>query len=119
MFPNIFSMVSGLIGTQEFTWLRFSTRTTNEIGLDVTNTYPPLKVRGVVQPLQNDLREQYGIEFNVRSIIVYMPYNVLDIERDISGDRIIYRDLTYQVRNVTDWYHQNGWVSFIAVEINV
>lgn len=114
---NILEDALDIIGVQNFLYYQYLGRVTNSIGLDVPSRTPGLSVSGSFQPVPQSLYAQMGLDFQKYYANFYVPQNVIDIERDSSGDHFSYNGKLFQVESRTDWHGVNGWVSFLAVEI--
>ena len=107
-----------VIGRQSFQYYAFASRTTNEIGIDVSTYGPPRPITGSIQPVPRNLYEVYGLQFDKYYVTFFIERNVLDVARDVSGDQIIYCGSRFQVLQKTDWFHQDGWDALLAVQVN-
>ncbi len=114
---NILNLALSIIGNQSFQYKAFLARTPNEIGLDVSTYATPVTLNGNVQPVPRQLYQQYGLDFQRNYFTFFVSKNILDVDRDVSGDQIISGGVTFQVISKTDWYAANGWDSFLAVQV--
>ncbi len=57
--PNLLNIALTLVGKQTFTYLKFFSRSTNEIGLDVAIDSAPRLLTGQVQAVPRSLFEEY------------------------------------------------------------
>ena len=114
---NLLNTAMRAVGKQAFTYLQFVSRSTNSIGLDVAVYATPIELQGQVQAVPRKLFEQYGLDFQKNYLTFFVSDSILDIERDVSGDKMQYADKTYQCLSKTDWYNQNGWVEVLTVQI--
>jgi hypothetical protein len=115
--PNLLNMAMAVVGKQQFTYQKFVSREVNEIGALVPTYTSPQATSGQVQAAPRHLFELYGLDFQKTILIFYVSQDIIDIQRDVSGDKIQYQGATYQCLTETDWYKINGWKSIVAVKI--
>lgn len=58
-----------------------------------------------------------GLDFNKFYVNVFASLQIVDLQRDTSGDRFIYNGDLYQMSNGQSWYQQDGWATCLAVRI--
>lgn len=114
---NILKMAERLVSTQSFVYNRFKERETNGIGYDVATYYPPVAVRGSIQPIQRALYAQMGLDLQKNYYNIYLSKGIVDIRRDTSGDQFDFNCKKYQVLSITDWYAMDGWDQVLVVEV--
>jgi hypothetical protein len=116
---NILKMALTVIHRQIIHYYRFGYRQLNNIGQDVSIYQPPEAVRGSFQPVPRRLYEVYGLDLQKEYYMFYSLNNVLDIDRDISGDQIAYNGQRYQCESNTDWYVIDKWKGILCVRIGL
>jgi hypothetical protein len=47
----------------------------------------------------------------------YLSNNILDIQRDISGDQVSFMGKRFQVESSNDWYQLDGWKGMLCVDL--
>lgn len=114
---NLLALALTVIAPQDFTYFVNTGRDTNSIGLDITTYAAPVPMTGSVQPIPRSLYMNYGLDFQKNYNVFFIQQNVLDIARDISGDRIIFDGKTFQVLSKTDWFAQDGWDAVLTVQV--
>lgn len=114
---NLLNMALGLIGPQSVQWLRFQGITQNAAGFDVPTWQAPVEVLGSFQPVQASLLQQLGLDWTKNYATFFASYDVTDVDRDKTGDRLIYAGRTYQVESKNPWFAQDGWENVLAVEV--
>lgn len=110
-------MAVSVVGKQSFTYLKFLSRSENGIGLDVPIYAAPITISGQIQAVPRNLFQQYGLDFQKTYLTFFVSKDILDIERDVSGDQIIFNSNTYQCLSETDWFNINGWKGVLTVKI--
>jgi hypothetical protein len=119
MLPNLLNMAMTLIGSQQFTWNKFLSTSLNSIGQDVSIYSPPICVYGQVQAVPRELFDKFGLLFQKKYLIFYISKDIMEIDRNISGDQIVFNGKTYKCLYETDWFQINGWSGVIAVQITL
>lgn len=114
---NILAMASRLIVQQSFVYEAFVTRTTNSIGLDVPTYATGVPMTGSVQPVNRKFYQFMGLDFQKNYVLFYVQKNILDLTRDVSGDRFVFNGITYQCESKTNWFPQDGWDEVLCIEI--
>lgn len=114
---NLLNQAMALISKQCFYYQQFISRATNSIGQDVSTYASSVTMWGSAQPVPRQLFEAYGLDFQRRYQMFYVPQNMNDIARDVAGDLIIYGSRTYECISKTEWFAADGWISVLAVEI--
>jgi hypothetical protein len=61
--------------------------------------------------------QQLGLDLKKKYYTVYFSNDVLDIERDVSGDQISYNGRQLQATSGIDWFSLDGWKSVLMVDI--
>lgn len=114
---NILNMAMSVIQKQDFTYQPFKTRTLNEIGNFVADYDSGIPVKGSVQPVPRNLYQGMGLDFEKNYFNFFVPADIFDVERDISGDQFIFQCKNFQCESKTAWYGIDGWVQVLCVEV--
>ena len=107
------------IGSTPVQYYRFSSRTENSAGIDVT-TYiiPQLCILGSFQPVKRQLYERMGLDLSKRYADWYVPnVEAVDLDRDVSGDVIEVNGRRWELVGENDWFSMDGWKSMLCVDI--
>ena len=118
MISNVLSMAQSVIPPVCITYYKFMDREVNDVGVIVSGYDDGITIYANVHPVQRSVYQDYGLDFNKKYIKVFAQKNVIDLDRDVSADKIKYDGEMYQVHNKTDWKRYNGWNSFLAVRID-
>ena len=113
---NILARASRLLATQTFQYFAFKSRVTNAAGLDVPTYNKPQTMKGSVQPVPRRLYVQFGLDFQRNYYNVYVSQDVIDVERDVSGDQIIFNGVKLQCESATRWFDMDGWTAILCVQ---
>lgn len=114
---NLLNQALTLIGGQRFIYRAFSSRSTNSIGLDVATYLPDAAVTGSIQAVPRNMYEQMGLDLQKSYINIYISHDVVDIDRDVSGDQVVFFGALYQCISKTAWKSIDGWNQVLAVRI--
>lgn len=114
---NIMGLALSVIRPQPVQWAAFTGRTTNAAGLDVPTWAAPVAIRGSVQDVDRAQMQTLGLDMLQEYVNVYTSNPVKTVQRDGSGDRIIYNGNTYSCESSADWYAQDGWVAVLCVKV--
>lgn len=114
---NILNMALSVIAKSSFQYYAFVSRTPNEVGQDIATYASPTILRGSVQPIPRSLYQEYGLDFQRNYVNVYISRDMMDIARDVSGDKIIFNRNTYQCVSKTAWDAIDGWDAVLCVQI--
>lgn len=107
-----------LIAPQTVSYFSFKSRSTNAIGLEETLYNPPILIDGSLQPVPRKFYEMYGLDFEKSYYIFYTSMKVLDIQRGVSGDQIVFNKQQFQCLSNNDWFAVDGWVGVLCVLVN-
>lgn len=115
---NILKMATSIIPTQSIEYISYNSRTTNDVGLEVATYGTPQTLKANVQAVSRSTYEALGLDFQKKYITVFIEKGLLDLNRGVSGDKLIFNGGTYQVESETDWMSQDGWTYLTAVQID-
>jgi hypothetical protein len=114
---NILSTALRVLSAQSFQYLACQPRDLNSIGVYVPSYAPPVTLTGSVQPVPRELYERYGLEFQRNYINVFVSRDVIDVARDVSGDKVTFNGDNYQCMSKTPWYAVDGWDQILCVQV--
>ena len=114
---NLLNMALTVIAKQTIQYYQYSSRSLNVIGQDVTLYLDVVNIVGSWQPVPRNLYMSYGLDLQKEYFTFYTSNNVLDIERDVSGDQVAFLGKLYQCQSNIDWYNLDGWKGILCVHI--
>jgi len=114
---NVLGIALSVIGKQRFSYKAFVSRSLNTVGQDVPVYAQGIPLMGSVQPPPRELFDRYGLDLQRDYLMFYVQKSMLDVTRDVSGDRIEFANKNYQVLTKTNWMPIDGWISLLAVQI--
>lgn len=115
---DLLSDALSILGTQFVSYFRFKRRVDNEIGNYVTEYYDAVDLEGNLQPVPRQLYHDYGLDLNKIYYTFYASAHILDVQRNISGDKIVFQSNTYICESANDWFAIDGWVGILCVLVN-
>lgn len=117
---NILARALKRIAPQGFDYYPYASRTVNAAGLWVATYGASIPLLGSVQPVPRSMFLQAGLDFQKEYATFFVSANVIDIQRDVAGDKMIYAGRTYQCESLNgDWFRQDGWDAILCVKIKV
>jgi len=114
---NILNMAFSVIAAQQIQYLAYVSRTTNSIGMQVPVYAPAVTIKGSIQPVQRELMERMGLDFQKHYQRIFAPNSIVDIRRDVSSDQFQFAGITYQGLSLTRWFGVDGWNEILVVEV--
>ena len=115
---NLLNRAFNLISKNEVIYREASSRTINEIGNDITSFAPDVVITGSVQAVPRNVYQIYGFDLQKNYINFFTSNAAVDLQRDVTGDFIIFGGHTYQLISVTSWYQMDGWNEIKGVQID-
>jgi len=116
---NILNMALTLIAKQLVAYFPFNSRVLNSVGQNVTAYSSPFPLAGSLQAVPRQLYQQFGLDLQKNYVTFYTSSNLLDVNRDVSGDQLIYAGRRYQVESANDWFAQDGWKGVLCIDTGV
>lgn len=114
---NLLSQALRVIKPVSFQYLQFQNRSVNASKQWVPTFAAPITVWGSVQAVPRNTYAQYGLDLQRDYIKIFVREDVIDLDRDSSGDRFIYNNDLFQLESENRWFLQDGWASCLAVKV--
>lgn len=114
---NLLAYALTVICPDSFVLHRFTGKTTNTIGLDVSAYAAPETFQGSIQAVGRRLYADMGLDFTRRYISIWVSTNIDDLYRGRAGDQVTWNGTRWQVIDENDWHPIDGWDSIIAVQV--
>lgn len=114
---NLLAIAATVITQQTVQYLAFAGRTVDPSGLFVNTYAEPVDIRGSFQDVQRAAYVQNGLDLSKSYKQLYAIPQVFDVERGISGDRIVYGGRLYEAVGNANWNLQDGWQGTLFVDI--
>lgn len=118
MFNNLLNTALRAIPKQSVDYYQFLSRETNEAGRDVSLYADAITLTGSFQAVSWDRIQFLGLDSEKEYVAFYTSNDLLNIERDTSGDQIGFQGKRYQIiGKPNDWVRQDGWNGVLCVKI--
>ena len=114
---NLLNIALSVIQKQSVLYYAENTRTLNDIGQDVTVYDAPRELVGSFQPVPRRMYEKYGLDLQKTYYTFYTSNDVRDVERDISGDQLVYGADRFQCESNNEWYRADGWKGILVCRV--
>lgn len=114
---NLLRQARRSIRFEEVVFFKFAGREQNEARQWVNRYKDPIGIMASVQAIPRENYALFGLEFQKNYITIFAELDIIDIQRDSSGDKMIYGGVNFQMESKTGWYLQDGWASCIAVGV--
>lgn len=115
---DLLDLALTVIDAQTVAYYKTTGRELNAIGQEITSYEAPAMIVGSMQPVPRRLYEAYGLPFNRTYYTFYTSNDTEDIERDTSGDQIVYNNQRFQVESNNDWFAADGWQGVLCVLVD-
>jgi hypothetical protein len=106
---NLLKIALGVIKSQIIAYYLATGRTTNSVGQYVTTYADPQNIRGSFQAVPRNLYQAYGLDFQKNYYTFYTLNNIIDLQRDVSNDQIVFNGQRFQCESNNDWFAVDGW----------
>ena len=117
---NLLEDAFDAIDTIEIGYMKFAQREENAVGQWVAKYEPVTKIEASVQAVDRKTYVELGLDFQKQYVQVYMSADIIDLDRDTSGDVVILSDSrTYQLESQLDWFPMDGWVGVLCVRVTI
>lgn len=114
---NILNQALRVIAAQNFSYFAFTGRATNDTGLIVATYARAVSVKGSWQPVPRSMYEVLGLDLQKNYANAYVRQDIIDVERDVSGDQFSFNGQRYQCESATKWEPIDGWVQVLCVQV--
>lgn len=115
---NLLRLALKATGTQKVQYYAVTSITENAAGYLVPSHAPPVTIFGQFQPVATTYYEQLGLDYSKTYANWYDPNStVRDIDRDTTGDKIVFCGHTYEALSNNDWSCVDGWAGTMFVRI--
>lgn len=116
---NIYRAARRLIGGSTIRYQPYATRAQNAAKQWVTTYGDAFDMDVSIQAVDRNSYVEYGLDFQKNYVRIYTDYDVIDIERDTSGDRFWWQGRFYQLESDNPWFQMDGWSSALAVDVGL
>jgi hypothetical protein len=113
---NLLKKAFKVISKDTFIYRQFKARTTNSIGIDIPEYEDDVELKGSIQAVPRRLYQQHGLDWKKNYITIYSSDTIEGVNRDTSGDRIVFDEKLFQVLDENDWTPIDGWNGVMCVQ---
>jgi hypothetical protein len=114
---NLLNLAHRLISWQKVKYFVTTGRTLNAAKQWVATYDAGKDISCSIQAINRSTYVAMGLDFNVLAVNIFAPLNLIDLQRDSSGDQFEYNGDRYKMANGQNWFEQDGWATCMAVRI--
>lgn len=115
---NLMNLAFKCISKQKVKYYAVSGRTVNDIGNWVNAYSTPIIISGSFQPINTSYYQQLGLDSTKTYATWYDPKSTTrDIQRDTTGDKIVFACGEWICESNNDWACVDGWVGSLFVRV--
>lgn len=117
---NLLAMALTVIGPQSINYYAQTGRVLLDDGVWSTGFAVGVTTTNLsVQAVDRALYEAMGLDYQKSYKWLYIPQTIVDLQRDVSGDRFGFAGRKYQLQSGTDWQPMDGWNAVLCVDIGI
>lgn len=114
---NLYSQATKIIPKQSAQLLKWLSRVDNGRGQYIDTYDSPVTFTGSFQSIPRELFDKMGLDYKKKYFMVYTDTKISGLDRDRSGDRVIYQGSTFKAEKEGGWKPVDGWSGVMLVEI--
>ena len=114
---NLLRQARKVIKFNGIKYVKFEGKTLDDQRDYVNNYAEPVDLQASVQAVQLDKYQELGLDLQHKYIKIWASENLIDLDRDYSGDKFVWNREEYQLVGDTNWFLQDGWASALGVKI--
>lgn len=114
---NLYRVATKVIGRQPIQYYMYKGRTLDKMRNYVTTYEKPITLLASVQAVLRNQYVELGLELQKNYVKIWVDKDIVDLDRDASGDYFVFGGKTYKMEDETTWFDQDGWTSCLAVEV--
>lgn len=112
---DLLDLALSVIDSQEISYYQASSRTLNSVGQYITTYNTPISLFGSFQPVPRQLYELYGLDLQRTYYTFYVSSDLIDLQREVSGDQLVFNSQRFQCQSNNDWFAVDGWKGVLCV----
>jgi hypothetical protein len=113
---NLLQRALNLIAPFSVSYYAYTGRETNDAGYDIPSYAEAVTIRGSLQSVDKAMYALYGLDLQKTYFVFYVSQNIIDIQRDVSNDYIVFNSVRYNCEsNKANWFQIDGWVGTLCV----
>jgi hypothetical protein len=114
---NLLALAQTVIRQQTVQYLAFTGRANNAIGQFVASFAEPVDILGSFQPVPRQKYAEMGLDATREYAYFYSTQQLDDVNRDRSGDQLIFNGKRYEISGSNDWHAIDGWNGVLVVRV--
>ena len=114
---NLFRIAGRVIRYQKVIYYEYLRSDTDAVGQLISVFKDPVDIKGSFQPVKRSLYQQNGLNFAKDYANFYSDNNLLGVDRDYSGDEVVFNGARFKIESNTPWYKLDGWNACLLVNI--
>jgi len=114
---NLLAQALGVIASQVISFYKYNGRTSNTVGQYVSVYLAPVDIRGSFQPVPKNLYMAYGLDLQKDYYTFYTLNDLLDINRDVSNDQIVFNNVRFQCESNVEWFSLDKWKAVLCCRL--
>lgn len=114
---NLLNLAFSLIKPAAVPYYAYAGRTQNAVAQFIPQFKAAQTLYASVQRVPRSKYVAFNLEFQRNYVQIYAKAELIDLERDASGDQIIWGGRLYQIESQGTWFLQDGWASALAVDV--
>lgn len=114
---NILNMALTVIAQQTVIYYHDLGRSLNNVGQYKTQYATGITMVGSFQPVPRKLYQAYDLDLQRSYFTFHTSHNLLDVNRDVSGDQIAFNGKRFQCESNDEWFSLDGWKEILCVHI--
>lgn len=114
---NLLKQAARVIKLTTVPYIVAGPRTLNAAKQWVTTYADPVGIKMSVQRVPRSKYIQFNLELQRNYVMLFASIDMIDLDRDASGDRLIWNKRLYQIESQNTWFEQDGWAKSLAVDI--
>lgn len=113
---NLLGVTQSVIGRQEYQYLEWLGRTTNDEGYDIDEFAAPVDREAGIYPMSRESIRENGLDFEKQYIQIFDTELIGLLSRNRNADRIRFNGSKWRaLPSSNDWTPSGGWNMVIAV----
>lgn len=118
MIPGSNLLVTALtvIASADIIYYKFISRALDSAGLYTSLYNAPIIIKGSFQPIKKSMYAALGLNLSKKYANMYVPNDIIDVNRDVSGDKISFQGENFQCESAEPWFGIDGWTAVLCVK---
>lgn len=114
---NLLRQAAKVIKFTSVQYFKYAGKTLNARRENVDTYDAAVTLSASVQAVPRAKYMELGLDFQKNYIKMFASKNLIDVQRDYSGDLFVYGGRKYKLIDNTNWYLQDGWATALAIDI--